>query len=141
MDITITITISVPDGAAVEVTTAAVKEDPPSEGLRNPVPEPEVAPASTLAEALAEQAIIKDPELLSAMSKTAEKVGADRVKEIVKGFTAKDSKGGVRDVEQIARPVLMAALKEAIGVELTTSEAPSAEAPNETGQQRRRRRG
>ena len=137
MDITITLTISVPDGAGVELGDPALKVTP-GPALRNTEPEPE--PEAPAAEPEQPAQEIKDPELLTAMSNAAEKVGAEAVKNIVKQYA---SEGGVRHVEQKDRPALMEALKEAIGVEQPAEAAPeqpkaSAEQPAKTAMRPRR---
>ena len=116
MDITITLTISVPDGANVtmkappRMTASTYKPAP------EPTPEPEPA------------AGIKDPELLTAMAKAAESIGAEKVKEIVRVYGE-----GVRDVPQDSRAALLSDLKHAV-----TEPTPTETAPTNG---RRRRRG
>ena len=114
MDITITLTISVPDGANVTMKAPAKTTVSPPEPAPEPAPEP--------------TAEIKDPELLTAMAKAAESIGAERVKEIVRVYGE-----GVRDVPQDSRAALLSDLKHAV-----TEPTPAETAPTNG---RRRRRG
>ena len=118
MDITITLTISVPDGANVTMKAPAKTTVSPPEPTPEPTPEP--APEPT--------AEIKDPELLTAMAKAAESIGAEKVKEIVRVYGE-----GVRDVPQDSRAALLSDLKHAV-----TEPTPTEAAPTNG---RRRRRG
>ena len=124
-------TFNDPDATEIDIKVFGLtlfSAGPSDEGLRNPVPvpepEPEPEPKAPIDVATVGPVEIKDPELLTAMSKTAEKIGADRVKQIVKNFATPNSKGGVRDVPQGHRSELMAGLKEAFGSEPDPEPAP-----------------